>query len=135
MKEAFYFIIDISEHLLKRCLIIYLFHDLIAVKERYAKHERFVEAGFVIVTTVYYFAVNYIPFLQIMLYGNEEGMTESRRSILPMFLSMLIMLVYCLHFYKDKKQSEISKILGVSQVQVSRLESKIIEKLKKQLTG
>ena len=44
-------------------------------------------------------------------------------------------LLIVLRYYKDKTQSEIAKILGVSQVQVSRLESKIIEKLKKQLTG
>lgn len=104
MREVFYFIIDLSEHLLRKCLIIYLFHDLISVKEKYVKRERFVEAGFVALTTVYYLAVNYLPFLKKILYGNEEGMAESRRSILPMFLSILIMLVYCLHFYKDKKQ-------------------------------
>jgi len=40
-----------------------------------------------------------------------------------------------LRYYKDKTQSEISRYLGVSQVQVSRLESKIISKLKKELTG
>ena len=44
-------------------------------------------------------------------------------------------LLIVLRYYKDKTQSEIAKILGVSQVQVSRLESKIIVKLKKQLTG
>ena len=44
-------------------------------------------------------------------------------------------LLIVLRYYKDKTQSEIAKIRGVSQVQVSRLESKIIEKLKKQLTG
>ena len=40
-----------------------------------------------------------------------------------------------LRYYKDKTQSEIARYLGVSQVQVSRLESKIISKLKKELTG
>lgn len=44
-------------------------------------------------------------------------------------------LLIVLRYYKDKTQSEIAKILGVSQVQVSRLEAKIIAKLKKQLTG
>ncbi len=50
---------------------------------------------------------------------------------LPQREKMLIILRY----YKDKTQSEIAKILGVSQVQVSRLESKIINKLKNELTG
>ncbi len=36
-----------------------------------------------------------------------------------------------LRFYSDKTQMEIADILGVSQVQVSRLITKIIEKLKK----
>lgn len=40
-----------------------------------------------------------------------------------------------LRYYEDKTQSEIAKHLGVSQVQVSRLESKIIQKLKKSLIG
>lgn len=44
-------------------------------------------------------------------------------------------MIIVLRYYRDKTQSEIAKILGVSQVQVSRLESKIIEKIKAQLTG
>lgn len=35
-----------------------------------------------------------------------------------------------LRYFQDKTQSEIAKILNVSQVQVSRLENKLIEKLK-----
>ncbi|MDR1940013.1 MAG: SigB/SigF/SigG family RNA polymerase sigma factor [Clostridiales bacterium] len=34
-------------------------------------------------------------------------------------------------YFRDKTQSEVAGILGVSQVQVSRLESRIIEKLKR----
>lgn len=40
--------------------------------------------------------------------------------------------IIALRYFKDKTQSEIAKELGVSQVQVSRLENKIIEKLKSQ---
>ncbi len=36
-----------------------------------------------------------------------------------------------LRYYRDKTQSEVARVLNVSQVQVSRLENKIIEKLKK----
>ena len=39
--------------------------------------------------------------------------------------------VLILRYYRDKTQSEIAKILGVSQVQVSRIESKVISILKK----
>jgi RNA polymerase sporulation-specific sigma factor len=38
-----------------------------------------------------------------------------------------------LRYYRDKTQSEIARELGVSQVQISRLEARIIEKLKKEL--
>lgn len=39
--------------------------------------------------------------------------------------------VIYLRYFRDKTQGEVAKILGVSQVQVSRLESKIINRLKK----
>jgi len=38
--------------------------------------------------------------------------------------------IIILRYYRDKTQSEVARVLNVSQVQVSRLESKIIEKLK-----
>ena len=38
--------------------------------------------------------------------------------------------IIILRFYRDKTQSEIAEMLGVSQVQVSRLENKIIEKMR-----
>jgi len=47
-----------------------------------------------------------------------DGLTERERKII------------ILRFYRDRTQSEIAKSLGVSQVQVSRLENKIIEKMR-----
>ncbi len=38
--------------------------------------------------------------------------------------------IVLLRYFRDKTQSEVARVLGVSQVQVSRLENKIIEKLK-----
>ena len=38
-----------------------------------------------------------------------------------------------LRFFRDKTQSEIAKEMGISQVQVSRLENKILEKLRQKL--
>lgn len=38
--------------------------------------------------------------------------------------------IIMLRYYRDKTQSEIAENLGVSQVQVSRLENKIIEKMR-----
>ena len=43
--------------------------------------------------------------------------------------------IVMLRFYRDKTQSEVARVLNVSQVQVSRLENKIIEKLKKNFSG
>lgn len=38
--------------------------------------------------------------------------------------------IVLLRYYRDKTQSEVARVLHVSQVQVSRLESKIIEKMR-----
>ncbi|MFB5661580.1 RNA polymerase sporulation sigma factor SigF [Alteribacillus sp. HJP-4] len=43
-------------------------------------------------------------------------------------------LIVYLRYYKDKTQSEVAGRLGISQVQVSRLEKRILEKLKTQLS-
>lgn len=42
--------------------------------------------------------------------------------------------IILLRYYRDKTQSEVAKILGVSQVQVSRLESKILAGLRDKLS-
>lgn len=41
--------------------------------------------------------------------------------------------IIILRYYRDKTQSEIAKHLGVSQVQISRLENKILKKLRNKL--
>ena len=41
--------------------------------------------------------------------------------------------VILLRYYKEKTQSQIAKILGISQVQVSRIEKKVLEKMKNKL--
>ena len=38
--------------------------------------------------------------------------------------------IILLRYYKDKTQSEVGKILGISQVQVSRIEKRILEKMR-----
>lgn len=38
-----------------------------------------------------------------------------------------------LRYFKDLTQSEVAKVIGVSQVQVSRIESRVIEKFKREL--
>ena len=41
--------------------------------------------------------------------------------------------IVLLRFFRDKTQSEIASVLNISQVQVSRLECKIIEKMREKL--
>ena len=41
--------------------------------------------------------------------------------------------IIILRYYKNKTQSDIADKIGITQVQVSRLEKKILEKLKKQI--
>ena len=43
--------------------------------------------------------------------------------------------VILLRFFKDKTQSEVAKILGLSQVQVSRIEKKILEGMRNELVS
>ena len=42
-------------------------------------------------------------------------------------------LIVYLRYYKDKTQSQVAKRLGISQVQVSRLEKKILEEMKEKM--
>lgn len=42
--------------------------------------------------------------------------------------------IVILRYFRDKTQSEIAKMMGVSQVQISRIESKVLEIFKKALT-
>ena len=41
--------------------------------------------------------------------------------------------VVILRFYKEKTQSQVGKILGITQVQVSRIEKKVLEKMRLKL--
>ena len=42
--------------------------------------------------------------------------------------------IIILRYFRDKTQSEVARVLNVSQVQVSRLESKILDKMKSELS-
>ncbi len=43
--------------------------------------------------------------------------------------------VVMLRYFRDMTQSEVAAMLGVSQVQISRIENKIMERFRKKLTG
>lgn len=55
---------------------------------------------------------------KIQLFSIISSLNEKERRIL------------ILRYFRDKTQSEIAKSLGISQVQVSRIESKIIQKIR-----
>lgn len=40
-----------------------------------------------------------------------------------------------LRFFKEKTQSQVAKILGISQVQVSRIEKKVLKQMKEKMVG
>ena len=42
--------------------------------------------------------------------------------------------VILLRFYKEKTQSQVAKILGITQVQVSRIERKVLESMRKKIS-
>ena len=43
--------------------------------------------------------------------------------------------IILLRFFKEKTQTEVAKILGISQVQVSRIERKVLNEMKSKLTS
>lgn len=59
---------------------------------------------------------------RIMIKDLISGLDERERKIIIM------------RYFSDRTQSEIAKELGVSQVQISRLENKIVEKLKRKIS-
>lgn len=40
-----------------------------------------------------------------------------------------------LRFFKDKTQAEVAKVLGITQVQVSRIEKKVLNSMRLKLTS
>ena len=41
--------------------------------------------------------------------------------------------IIILRFYRDKTQTQVGKMLGISQVQVSRIEKNVLSKMKQKL--
>ena len=65
--------------------------------------------------------------------GGDEAVTALNRVLLKELLRTLEpreRQIIMLRYFSDRTQSEIAKLLGVSQVQVSRLENKILQKLR-----
>lgn len=43
--------------------------------------------------------------------------------------------IILLRFFKEKTQTEVANMLGISQVQVSRIEKKVLSNMRKKLTS
>ena len=43
--------------------------------------------------------------------------------------------IICMRYFKQKTQTQIAEMLGISQVQVSRIEKKLLMKMRERLTG
>jgi len=68
---------------------------------------------------------------------NEEEMITNKLAINQLIngLEDRDKKVILLRFYKDKTQSQVAKILGITQVQVSRIERRILESMKLKLSS
>ena len=68
---------------------------------------------------------------------NEEEIITNRLTIKGLIedLEQKEKEVIMLRFYKEKTQTQVAKILGITQVQVSRIERKILNKMKLKLTS
>lgn len=66
---------------------------------------------------------------------NQEELITNKLAITQMInnLEMKDKEIILLRYYKEKTQSQVAKILGITQVQVSRIERKILNKMKKGL--
>ncbi len=68
--------------------------------------------------------------------GKDETESMLNRIVLAQLLSSLgeqEKKLICLRYFSDKTQTEVAKALGISQVQVSRLEKKILLSLREQV--
>ena len=66
---------------------------------------------------------------------NEEEVITNKLTIKELIdnLEVRDREIILLRFYKEKTQSEVAKILGITQVHVSRIERRILETMKKKL--
>lgn len=79
---------------------------------------------------------NQISVLESLTTGKDEQEMISNRLTVKGLIEELEKRekeVIMLRFYKEKTQTEVAKILGITQVQVSRIERKVLNKMKRSL--
>ena len=70
--------------------------------------------------------------------GKNEEEIITNKIVIKQLLKELVERVreiILLRFFKEKTQTEVARILGISQVQVSRIERKVLDKMKTKLTS
>lgn len=116
LSDLIYFVMDLSEQVLKKYFMIYMIHGLLPLKSRYGQREKWIKLGFVAVSVAFYMLIHYLPPMKKLFLGGEQGMVNSRASILPMLLSLLIMTIYCLCFYSGRKREIIYPVFTACTV-------------------
>lgn len=79
---------------------------------------------------------NSINIIETLSTNRDEEMLITNRLTINKIVENLMprdKQIILLRYYKDKTQTDVAKILGISQVQVSRLEKKILNQMKKEL--
>ena len=61
---------------------------------------------------------------------NKIAITKLIENLIPRDKEIIL-----LRYFKDKTQNDVAKILGISQVQVSRIEKKILSKMRMELAN
>ena len=79
----------------------------------------------------------YRPTYSVTLNGEFVGYTNDKNGLQKKIneLNDKEKEIILLRYYKQKTQMQVSKILGITQVQVSRIERKVLDKMKKRLSG
>ena len=71
-------------------------------------------------------------FAELQLDASDDKLTVNKliEELQPQEKQIVMM-----RYYKGSTQTEVAKILGISQVQVSRIEKRILKKLRRQMIG
>ena len=79
---------------------------------------------------------NSISLIETLSNGKNEAEDSTNKMFVRDMISKLEKKekeVIMLRFFKEKTQSEVGRILGITQVQVSRIERKVLDGMKKQM--
>lgn len=105
MLDLFYTVFDLAHHALKGSLLVYLLRELVPVKNRFVKYRRLLSSGLVFQYTVFYAALSYCKVFRTLFYEGMDAPATSRLSIMPLCLSMMLTIIFCMCFYGGRRSS------------------------------